>query len=98
MGPYDGVDYNSPYLIVKSVVSYPVPPQKERGGIEQISPIGWAHWYHLLISKTTNWKIEKGEGREGKGREGVRADLMSLNIHFMEHKQPHAWADFNPMP
>ncbi len=26
-----------------------------------------------------------------------QADLMSLNRHFMEHGQPHAWADFNPM-
>jgi hypothetical protein len=25
----------------------------------------------------------------------VRADLMSLNRHFMEHGQPHAVAGFN---
>jgi hypothetical protein len=40
MGPYAGVDYNSPYLIVKSVVSYPVLPQRERGGVGKIAPIG----------------------------------------------------------
>jgi hypothetical protein len=25
-----------------------------------------------------------------RGMEGLRADLMSLNRHFMEHGQPHA--------
>jgi hypothetical protein len=40
MGAYEGVDYNSAYLIVNSVVSYPPPQQKERGGVGKISPIG----------------------------------------------------------
>jgi hypothetical protein len=40
--PYDGVDYNSPYLIVKSAIH---PHYKERGGLGKISPFGWAHLY-----------------------------------------------------
>jgi hypothetical protein len=40
MGPYAGVDYNSPYLIVKFVVSYPPALQRDRGGVGKISPIG----------------------------------------------------------
>jgi hypothetical protein len=44
MGPYAVVDYNSPYLIVNSLVSYPPPLQKERDGVGKISPIaGWAY-------------------------------------------------------
>ncbi len=32
-----------------------------------------------------------GKGRvPRRGREGVRADFMSKNSHFMEHGQPHA--------
>ncbi len=66
MGLYAGVDFNSPYLIVNSIVSYPTPPlQKERDIVGKISPIGWAHLY-LLISKTgllCKHKTEKGEGR-----------------------------------
>ncbi len=40
MDPYAGVDYNSPYLIVNSVVSYSPPLQRKRGGVGKISPIG----------------------------------------------------------
>ncbi len=43
--PYAGVDHNSPYLIVNTVVSYPPPQQRERGGVGTISPIGWEHFY-----------------------------------------------------
>ncbi len=69
---------------------------REKGGVGKISPIGWPHLYIcLLISKTTNRKREKGRGR---GREGVRADIMSLNRHFIEHGPHKARADFNPMP
>jgi hypothetical protein len=32
MGPFAGVDYISPYLIVNSVVNYPPPLQRERRG------------------------------------------------------------------
>jgi hypothetical protein len=39
MGPYDGVDLNSTYLIVNYVVSYPPPLHMERGGMGKISPI-----------------------------------------------------------
>jgi hypothetical protein len=31
MEPYVGVDYNSPYLIVNSAVSYPPPPPPTKG-------------------------------------------------------------------
>jgi hypothetical protein len=40
-----GVDFNSPFLIVNSVVSYPSPLQTERGRLGKISPICWAHLY-----------------------------------------------------
>jgi hypothetical protein len=87
MGPYAGVDYYSHYLNVNSVVSYPLPLQKESGREGKISPIGWAHLY--LFANVQNNKLQKGEYGE-RGRKGVRADLMSLNRHFMEHGQPHA--------
>ncbi len=69
MRSYAGVDYNSPYLIVKSVVSYPTPPQRERGGFVKIFPFGLAHSYLSANFQTTNRKRrikEKGEER-GKG-------------------------------
>ncbi len=40
MGSYTEVDYNSPYLIVNSVVGYPPPLPRERGGVGKISLIG----------------------------------------------------------
>jgi hypothetical protein len=40
LGPYAGVDYNSLDLIVNSVVSYPPPIQRDRGGVGKISHIG----------------------------------------------------------
>jgi hypothetical protein len=102
MGPYAGVDYNSPYIIVNSLVSYP-PHYKGKG-------VKWGRSFLeveyicicLLISKSTNRKREEYGEVVGNGggltlclyyrhfREGVRADLMSLNRHFMEHGQSHA--------
>ncbi len=82
-------DYNLHYLIVNSVVSsYQPPLQRERGGVRKISPNGGVEHIciYLLIYKTTNKKTESTE----KGWE------LSLNRHFMEHGQTHAWADFNP--
>ncbi len=38
MEPYVGVDYNSPYLIVNSVVIYPPLLHRERGGVGKITP------------------------------------------------------------
>jgi hypothetical protein len=40
MGPIAGVDYNSRYLIINSVVRYPPPLQMERGAVGKISSIG----------------------------------------------------------
>jgi hypothetical protein len=42
MGPYAGVyyNYNSPYLIVNSIVNYPPPLQRETGVVGKVSPIG----------------------------------------------------------
>ncbi len=45
MGPFAGVNYNSPYFIVNSVVSYPPPQHREKGGVGKISSIGWAYLY-----------------------------------------------------
>jgi hypothetical protein len=66
MGPYEGVDYNSPCLKVNSVVSYPSPLQRERGGVGRITPVGSTHLYLSGYFETTNRKresTEKGEGR-----------------------------------
>ncbi len=41
--PYAGVDYNSPYVIVNSVVSHQPPLQREMDRMGKISPIGLAH-------------------------------------------------------
>ncbi len=54
------------YLIVNSIVSYPPPLQRERGGVGKILPIGWAH-FHLSANFQNNQEekesTEKGEGR-----------------------------------
>ncbi len=64
MGPYAGVDFGSPYLIVSSVVSYPPPLQREKGRVGKIYSVGWAHLY--MSANFQNNKLEKGEGG-GKG-------------------------------
>jgi hypothetical protein len=66
MGSYAGVDCNSPYLIVNSVVTYPPPLQRERGGVRKIYPIGGAHLYLSAFSKTgflCKHKYGEGGGR-----------------------------------
>ncbi len=57
MGPYAGVDYISPYLIV----SYPPPLQRKGGGVGKISPIGWAHSYlsAKIRSLAKAWNYEE---------------------------------------
>ncbi len=67
MGPYEGVELNSPYLKVNSVVCYLSPLQGERGEVGKISPIGSAHFY--LSAYFQNNKLEKGEYGEGGGKE-----------------------------
>jgi hypothetical protein len=66
-GPYAGVDFNSSYLIVNSVVSYP--PHYKVKGVE------WGRSLLLVehiciclqISKTTNRKRESREKGEARG-------------------------------
>jgi hypothetical protein len=59
MGPYARVDYNSHYLLVNSVVSYPSHCKGKW--------VGWGIFLQLVeyigISKTTNRTREKGEGK-----------------------------------
>jgi hypothetical protein len=83
MGLYTGVDYDSPYLIVNSVVRYPLPLQRERGRAERSLPLVEHSFISLLISKTTNRSRKRDGGRGGEER--GESWLMSLNIHFMEH-------------
>ncbi len=42
--------------------------------------------------------VIRKEYKEGGWMEGLGADFMSINRHFMEHGlgQPHAGVDFNP--
>ncbi len=66
MGLYAGVDYNSTYFIVNSVVSYPPPTTRVKGW----SGEDLSYWYIcicLLISITTNRKRESTEKGEGRG-------------------------------
>jgi hypothetical protein len=68
MGLNAGVDSNSPYLKVNSVVSYLHPPlQRERGGAGKIFLLAELICICLLVYKTTNRKRERGEG-EGRGK------------------------------
>jgi hypothetical protein len=91
---YAGVDYDSPYLIVNSVVSYPPPLQRGRGGVGKISPIGWAHLY-LSANFKNNKYICKGRGsKEGRGESWPY--VFEYCSHFMEHLQPRGWADLKP--
>ncbi len=77
MGPYVGVDHKSPYVIASSVVSYPPPLQRERGGVGKISPIGWAHLHLSANFQNRNFfYVNTSTAKEG---EGVRADLTSLS-------------------
>jgi hypothetical protein len=78
MAPFAGVDYNSPYLKVNFVASYPL-PLRGRGKVGKISPIYRAHLYLSANFQKTNSKRKRME----KEREGMRVDLMSLNRHFM---------------
>jgi hypothetical protein len=64
MGPYAGVDYNSSYLIVNSVVSYPmdnIHPHYKGTGVELRRSLQLVEHICicLLIFKTTN---RKGRG------------------------------------
>ncbi len=61
-----GVDYNSLYLIVNSVVSYATPLQRERSGVGKISPIGWAHLY---LSANFQNRIFMSTQVQSRGRE-----------------------------
>jgi hypothetical protein len=55
MGPYAGDDYNSSFLIVTFVVSYPPLLQRERGGVGKIS-------LYLPASFQNNNMGKKGDG------------------------------------
>ncbi len=66
-----GVDFNSLYFIVNSVVSYPPPLQRERGEWERSLLLVEHICICLLIFKTTKGKREN----TAKGTEGVSADL-----------------------
>ncbi len=70
MGPYEGADYNSYYLIVNFVVSYQPPLQRERGGVGgRSSPLVEHIWICLLISKITKRNRESTKKRGGRGSE-----------------------------
>ncbi len=60
MGTYAGVDYNSPYLIVNSVVSYP-PPCYKRKGVEWGKSLLLV--YHICNRFYVNTSTEMGEGK-----------------------------------
>ncbi len=62
MGPYAGVDYNSPYLIVHFVVSYPPPLKRKRDGVVS----GWVHLY-LSANFQNQFFLCKHKNREGGG-------------------------------
>jgi hypothetical protein len=66
MGPYAGVDYNSPYLIVNSAVSYPPPLQGK--GVEWGNLSYWLSTFVsvCLIPKPFFMKTQvPGEGKGG---------------------------------
>ncbi len=48
IGPYVGVDYNSLYLIVNTLVIYLPPLQKERGGLGKIKDL--SSWLSTFAS------------------------------------------------
>ncbi len=86
-----GVDYNSTYLIVNSLVSYPPPLQREKGRSGEYL----SYWLGtfvsacLLISKAdfyVNTCTEKGEGR------------AKSCPYVFEQTFHGAWALGNPMP
>ncbi len=89
MGPYAGDDFNSPYLIVNSVVRYP-PHYKMGWSREDLSlSFRFSALVQYLSANFQNQFFYVNTSTE-KWEEGVRADLMSLNRNFMEHGQPHA--------
>jgi hypothetical protein len=83
MGPNARVDYNSPYLIVNSVVSYPTPTTKRRGWSgENLSYLLSTFVSVCYFPKLVFFMRTQVQRR---GWEGVRSNLMSLNRHIMEH-------------
>jgi hypothetical protein len=70
----------SPYLMVDSEVQLSTPTTKAKG-MGKASPIGWVHLYlSANFHKMLVTSIEKGVV---SGWEGVGADFMSQNRHFM---------------
>jgi hypothetical protein len=74
-------------IIYNSVVRYPPPLQRERGGVEKISLIGWAHLY--LSANFQNPILCKHKYREVEGK-GWELTLC-LWIDF-------SWSMGNPIP
>ncbi len=67
MGPNAGVGYNSLYLIVSSVVSYPPPLQRERGVEWGRSLLLVEHICICLLISKTSFYVNKSTGK-GKDR------------------------------
>ncbi len=72
--------YNSPYLIVNSIVSY-LTKKGKRWSREDLS-----YWLSTLANFQNQYFMQTQVQR--RGRVVVRAELMSLNRHFIEHRQP----------
>jgi hypothetical protein len=85
MGPKAGVDYNSPYLMVNSVVSYPPPLQRGRGGVGKISRT-FVSAYFMPLSRHF---IEHGIGQPHAWA-GFNHHKMTMNLGPVEklHKSP----------
>ncbi len=95
IGPYAGVDYESSYLIVNSVVSYLPPLTRERGEMGKISPISWAHLYLSTNFQNTSTKKEGG----GEGWELTSCLWIDFpgawSSPCLSWLQPHCVAGFN---
>jgi len=72
----------SPYLMVDSEVQFSTPTTKAKG-MGKASTIVWVHLYlSANFHKMLVTSIEKGK-EQVSGWEGVGADFMSQNRHFM---------------
>ncbi len=73
--------------ILNSVVSYPPPIQRERGGEGKSSPIGWAHLY--LSANFQDNRKETGQYGEGGGKGWDLTLCLWVDI---------LWSLGNPLP
>jgi hypothetical protein len=91
--PYAGVDITHLISYHSQLRSQLSTPTKKGKGVEwgkSLLLVGLGHIVSVCYFLKSVFNVNTITQYRKRGREGVRANLMSLNRHFMEHVQPHA--------